>query len=165
MKGILFSIAFYIASAAFTAAAAWGELREVTFYNPPYAMGTVSFQELHRGGNAGGLIAVKTYYYRAKNPKILDRIIVTGETNNIIRIFDCDFFGFIHNPRYLCIDGDYNIIMENEKAVYVQPFAAAERVAVSNFYSAGVLVKTMKIINECSNALKYTGRSNCMYVW
>gem|GEM_PF-2564679 len=163
MKIILFFGIIFLTVSAISSVSAYGELREVTFFNPPDAFGTISFQELQNV--SGNIIAVKTYYYREKNPKILDRIVLTGENNNILRIFDCDFFGLVSNPRYLCLDGDYNIIMEKEKPVFVPSFMTAEKVVISNFFSAGFLIKTVKIIYECSNALKWTGLTNCRYVW
>jgi hypothetical protein len=139
------------------------DLKEVTFFNPPDALCTISYQELYNSD--GNLIAVKTYYYRAKNPRILDMMVITGPSRNTIRVFNCDFFGVMHNPRYLCLDGDANIIMEDEKAKFVQPFPAVIPAVTKNFYSAGVLIKTVKMISVCSNALRGTGLTNCRYVW
>lgn len=146
-----------------TAGTSFADLREVTFFNPPDACGTVSFQELYN--DDGGLIAVKTYYYRAKNPRILDRMVLTGLSRNIIRDFDCDFFGILHTPRFICLDSNANIIIEKEKAVFVQPFIAKISATSQNYYSAGVLVKTVRTISVCSNALRGTGMTNCSYVW
>ncbi len=163
MKEFLVSGILFLAAQLFFINSACCELREVTFFNPPDAYGTISLQELY--GKGGALLVVKTYYYRAKNPRILDRIVLSDASAKVLRTFDCDFFGIIHNPRYMCLDGDCNIIIEKEKPVFVKLFPAAEPAVTTNIYSAGYLVKSVKTIFECSNVLKGTDLTNCRYVW
>jgi hypothetical protein len=134
---------------------------ETTTYDPRRRPMMILLKNLN-----GKTVAKKIFQFnKFRSDFFSNEKIFNATNNNGIHETDYDEFNKPKNRKWLCLDGDGNIIIQKDKVILINPFNADQKSYPKNIYKMGFLMERIREIYPCKNCAEGTGIKDCVYVW